>query len=590
MTPRPFRFTTAFVGFEELGGPAVTGSELVEEIARHPIDGLLGTIAGISLALINASDATDPRVQGGWMNLAIADDFPAVLPRAASMYAPGRVPFTGGRHVFIHEQNLAWLVNEVLLHGDEGRQTALVGPEIQRRTCRLLLIANDHLRLGRQSLPVDLESRRQFCLDWLRAGQFNLFMGDSLHALRSLERQRILYSEILPRHYPRIRDVFEAVYGLSLESYFQVLALVVTQARHTLAPGQHWMRASTLAAGLERDRAPAERLIRRWTRTPSEYRTAAGAWRAGLGGRASRPFDTTLLRQTPIVEGRPDELVVPVPSFLVAKMLDDAYFTISEHLESHPAERGRFQEALGRSFETYGRDLVRRISDASAGSKRLQALTRDGIEVTDAYIQQAGVGVAFEMKALRAPTDFLIGGSGDRVLGPSSPIVRQIESRQVPSPRQGRNADEGLLTKGLWQLTAAGGELLDLAQTELATRPTRVFPVIVHLAPLRVDDVVRGVFLDHLVGRASLLSESWWEAPLWLHVEDLESLVGLAERGEDIVLLLVSMGDADRRGRFDAFLNNRFGTRGTDSRLDEGALRLLQDSAAHFFPSQHSRA
>ena len=99
---RPLRRTAqggkeSYTTFTRLGGRAVSLDEVRRHLSELPLDLVLGVLARIS-----AHHVRDGRhffgvdAQGPYLNYAIADDFPEPLRGAAAMYAPGRVPITGG--------------------------------------------------------------------------------------------------------------------------------------------------------------------------------------------------------------------------------------------------------------------------------------------------------------------------------------------------------------------------------------------------------------------------------------------------------------------------------------------------------------
>lgn len=190
----------SYVTFRHLGGPAVSHERVASEIAKWPLDGILGFLGFLSPEAVQAGHAfSDPTRQGRYLNFAIVDDFPVALPRASKMYAPGRVPFTGGAHLLVHEHNIAWLTHEALLGAKEGLVTPDLNYAIQGRLCRLLLLIND-LFAETDNLPVpsSLAERQAFVLDWLRHGQFNKFLQPLNETIYTIARQWVLMLEISP--------------------------------------------------------------------------------------------------------------------------------------------------------------------------------------------------------------------------------------------------------------------------------------------------------------------------------------------------------------------------------------------------------
>lgn len=67
----------SYTTFKELGGGDVTEEELIPELRRLPLDGVMGVLGRLSLAAVRHDvDFYDPTQQGALLNLAIVDDFP----------------------------------------------------------------------------------------------------------------------------------------------------------------------------------------------------------------------------------------------------------------------------------------------------------------------------------------------------------------------------------------------------------------------------------------------------------------------------------------------------------------------------------
>jgi hypothetical protein len=82
----------SYVTFRSLGGSFVSHEQVAAELARWPLDGILGSLGALSLAAVQAGqEFSDPRRQGHYLNLAIVDDFPTPLPGAVKMYTFPRI-------------------------------------------------------------------------------------------------------------------------------------------------------------------------------------------------------------------------------------------------------------------------------------------------------------------------------------------------------------------------------------------------------------------------------------------------------------------------------------------------------------------
>jgi hypothetical protein len=62
-------------------------------------------------------------------------------------------------------------------------------------------------------------------------------------------------------------------------------------------------------------------------------------------------YDFVPLRETPLIEARPGDLICPALPFLLAKIVDEPYFILSGHLQNSQ----EFQQAFGRAYEESGR-------------------------------------------------------------------------------------------------------------------------------------------------------------------------------------------------------------------------------------------
>lgn len=299
-------------------------------------------------------------------------------------------------------------------------------------------------------------------------------------------------------------------------------------------------------------------------------------------------FDHVRLRQTPLIEPRPGEVVCPVLPFLLAKAVDEPYFLVCDSLP--PPDRRRFQEALGCAYDEYAHGLVERIAvNDTAGRWAIVSKPRHRRygEIADSLLLRGSVSVSFEHKGGRPGTEFIRGGEGTRVLGPEADLLERLERGQIVRHQEGKEHDNGVFTRGLWQQSSAGQRLASWATAEHGVEVEEVYSMISHLADLRVPEPVRRVYLDRLIAAAHLYQEPFWRGPEWLHVEDLESLASLAEQGKLDVLQLLKKKGGRAASRFDSFLFDEFGSLpGPDERLRANVVRLLRDAAATFFQEE----
>ena len=578
----------SFLTFRQISGFSVTRDEVIEEIGRLPLDGVLGFLGGRSLEMIQSGIGYfSPELQGSYLNNALVDDFPREIPTAYKLYNPGHVPNIGGRYIFVHEQNMAWLCHSALLYAKQDLVTPRVSHELCCRLSRLLLIINDFLSVDETLDSFELNKRRILTHEWLRHGQFNHYFGDSNETFAKLARQKIILSDILPKYFEDIHSAFLEAVGISLKRYFEALSLFISHFHHSMKPGNHWLDKETCTSNVKANHKDIERVLDRWLVTPEEYRIACNKWRKERKDMGELPlYDYVPLRSRPFIEARPGKLICAVPSFVFSKIEDEPFFILSDFLTG--TELNRFHTALGTAYEEYAHSLVERIvrSDKSGkwGVRRNPDLT-NGDELTDSYLQRGTTAVVFEHKAGRPSTEFLRGGEGDRVVGPSSELLSRLKSGGAMDYRKGNRHDKGFITRGMWQQSKTGNKLVSWAEKEFGAKPTRVFPVITLFSSLVVDTMVRKVYLDVLIQQAKLYKDDFWERPQWLNVSDLEFMVAMAEKeGVDLESLLNEKITKFDNRRFDSFLDEHSNrAQNIDNRLLDEFGSLLDKAARLFF-------
>jgi hypothetical protein len=588
-----FEGAESFLTFRELSGYAVGRDEVIEEIKRLPLDGVLGFLANLSLQMIQSQlDFHHSSLQGGYLNLALVDDFPRKIASAHERYIPGRAPITGRHHTFVHEQNMAWLCHSALLNSKQNVSTPELTYHLRCRLFRLLLIINDLLNKEKADGPFDLERRRIFVHNWLRHGQFNRFFGNSTVTLSKLARQNTVMCDILPKYFPDLHSMFIDAKGVSLQRYFEVMALLLTHFHGGMRPGSHWLARKTIMSGVKANRADIQMILNDWSVTPEAYRTACQAWRSQRRDQGELPlYDYVPLRERPLVEARPGELVCAVPAFVFAKVEDEPFFILSDFLTG--TELNRFHTALGSAYEEYANGLIERIACSDKSGKWSLTpgpTTRKGEQLADIYLQRGETGIVFEHKGQRPGTEFLRGGEGDRVVGPSAEFIRRLEDQGTVDLKEGYSNDKGLMTRGMWQQSKAGGKLVSWAEQHIGEKPLRLFPIITLYCSLITDTVVKKAYLTPLIEKACLYSESYWKGPQWLNVSDLESLATMAEDGKlDLEDLLNEKCATFDDRRFDFFLYEKK-ARYIDKKLVDKGRSILDSAALAFFEKRLARS
>ncbi len=577
----------AYHTYSEFSGYLVPLEMVINEISQLPLDGVLGLIASLSLDMLQFREKFDsPEFQGEYLNYALIDDFPRSIPGVPEMIIPGRVPITGGRHTFMHEQNLSWLCHYALLHSNRESSTSVITHGLKRRILRLLLIINDLLMVDSGKELGTLMERRAFAQSWVRHYHFNRFWRHPIEFYYKLARQKVLFLDFLPKYFPDLDSHFIKAMGISLHRYFEIVALFVSLSYSVMGPNNQWLSKITLSSQVRANRDEIDCLLAQWTRTPEQYDDFCRKWKweqpdTGL----SAIYDFVPLRMTPIIEARPDQLVCPIPVFLFAKIEDEPYYILSEHLVDK--ELTDFHKAIGDAYEDYANGLVERIANADLQGKWKvrRSPFHENSQLADTYMQRGRVAILFEHKALRPGSEFLRGGEGERVIGPSDSILTRLENQEKVSLKEGRYQDKGLLTRGMWQQSKAGPKIIHWAEKEVGERPTRLIPIITHLSTVRVDEIVRLAYIDPLIKKALLYKDDFWIQPQWLHISEMEAMARMAEDGElDIESLLDMKNVHHVQESFDLFINDHCGGLKMDKALYDSALSLLKGASATFFP------
>lgn len=562
-----FEGTHFYITFLKLGGKSVSIEQVINEIRKLPLDGILGFLALLSLESVQTGkNFFEPRRQGEYLKLAIVDDFPMSLPKASTMYSPGRIPLTGGHPIFIHEHNIAWLSHLALMYAKEGQITETIEYELRRRICRLLLISNDSLDKPEFKYLITLTQRRSFVSSWLRHWQFNKF-PNYLEPWVKLARQYIIMKKLLPNYYPEVETEFvTATNGISLELYFKILAAWIVHIYHTMSTQNRWLRISTISKDVKSKKDAIKYIISRWIRTPEEYRLRVKEQISNLKSQSDSPiFDYIPFRETPLIEARPDEIICPVINFLLEKIEDEPFFIITKYLEEDKKRQSSFHKALGQAYEDYANKLIEQIAQNDVRSrwdfwKNLKG--SQGEELADSYLQRGSIGIHFEHKGGRLATQFLLGSTEERVLGPQDEVLKRLDRGEPIEAVKTLyvQADEGLITKAMWQQSIHAKNLRQWASQQLGCAPEKIFPIITYHADVRIDEICRVGYLEPLIQAANLYAYNFLEYPQWLHISDLEELASLAEKGRfDLESLLIEKAKPQNRNkRFDIFLYDKY--------------------------------
>lgn len=554
--------TRRYTSFTDLGGRSVSLGEVREELGRLPLDMVLGVLSRLSASYLRERERfVDPRFQGRYLADAIVDDFPCVLPRASEMYVPGRVPITGGKHLFIHEHNLCALTKLALRHARQDVVTERLTPENYRRISRLLLVVNDQLSLERFSTQgtIGLKERREFAINTLYCGQFDHYLGDERIAFAALTRLRIILMEWMPNA-THFADRFHQEAGLSLELYFDLaaflLAQVMVDATQVGPEASPWMQVDRWQRLVPCNGDVLNRLMREFTCRPVQ-----SVQSVPFGEDHFVLFDFHDLQKKPFIQAREGEIILPVFSLLLRQLLSYPLIVLRGSDE--------MMTALGEAYQRYAHSLVVRIARGNCTRFTARSNERLAEGEIDSLLSGGGVEIIFEHKAKHVIA----------VLGSLSTVRNAIGPSDAELATLATNArlkDKGAVTQPIWQFRALATTFEDHAFRSWNRRPTEVFPIVTLMESFRVDEWVRRGYLDALIEASGTRFPSTWRAIEWMHVSDLEALAEMADRNRlDLVALLRRKSARPWMG-FDMLLAEEYdGVIPLDSKLWRNAEALL---------------
>jgi len=295
-----------------------------------------------------------------------------------------------------------------------------------------------------------------------------------------LGRSALLLREAFFGHEPGYRTNFEAMSGLSIDTYLGSVLLMAsrTAASVALKPGQKAVQAG-LVELMPSDplpmetRAVIERYLALESQTVDELGAALLKRLPDKSVDENTPFDTTALRLRPWIRGTHGHLILSDMDFLEDKLWIGPIF----HLVDKDNARDLFS-ALGHAVERYvGRLLQSLFERAGKGAYDhivLGPMAGGEREITDACLRSGDCLLMIETKAvtLREETQWLHGDAA---------YMRMLQQRLASS---GKDA------KGVGQLAKA---IADLSDGSLRPVDGHVFTGVRRIMPVvLVQDVELG--------------------------------------------------------------------------------------------------
>lgn len=587
------RYSGNYLSYTQIGGRRVTAQEICEELTKWPLDGVLGYLGRISHHMVNGhkSEFLNPTSQADYFNLAISDDFPFPLSGAAKLYIPGKVYVPSDDSIMIHEQNITWLSHLAIIHSKEDRITKELEINLRARVCRLLLISND-ISSERVSggLGLDLISNKNRANRWLMHYQFNNCR--TMHAaMWDLARESILF-KIAQTKYDIDKYFSLATNGISIQHYFEIASLFFVATYGYKDMPVVWL-GDAIFDNLKHHRDWAERILRSWIIKPYQYREQFSSWLRTRGeSQYGDTFEFNLLRERPLIEASPGRFICPNVPFLLQKALYEPLEILRRYFEDQNManiEGKAVDMAYSLAYENYVNDLLRIIAEKDKSGpwrNKENPKTKQHSELADFYMQRDTIACAFEHKSNRPGPEFLRGAPSMRALGPSDEALSRITLSNRIDYKEGRDSDKGFLTRAMWQQSIQGPFLHEWATKRYQKAPECVYPIIVHLSLYLVDPLVRAGYLNGLISSADLYPGTFWQAPQWMHVSDIEYLVSIAtknQEGLDFGKLLSIKSSYYKDHDFRHFVRNHYGLFYIPDKLQQEGMRIMVSAGARFF-------
>lgn len=579
-----------YTSFKNLGGVEVSEQVFYEEVAKMPLHAVLGYLSSLSSQLFDYPEKDKPHFfhptrQGKYLNLAIVDDFPSKIPSAEKMYSPGRVPITKGKHLFIHSHNIAYLANVALSLSDKKKFDYELDYELPRRICRLLLITNDMIAdKNRPSSLGNLRERHDFVLTWIRLWQFNKYQRWYVPWIK-LARTYRLYSSFLPKYFSEAENLFkEITSGIDFIRYTKFLAHFIAYI-YKLEIATLWIDKEILFKNIkDKEKLYYKEMLSKWSCTPEEYRKKIIEWknvRKDKGKQDQFIFDYVLLKEKPLIEALPGKLISPVIEFLIDKITDEPFFIFSNKLEGRTLSD--FHSALGLAYEDYANELVENIFQKDLQG-RWEYVPRPknekGEEIADCILCKNDVCFCFEHKGGRLSTDFILGGKdSERILGPSYEILDELDKDKKIDLADVKKRDKALITEGIWQQNVHIDKVKNFVEKNGNNKLKKIFPVITYSANFLIDKYCYEGYLKKIIQKLGLYNQPACCMPQWLYIDDIETLVGLAEDNKvDLEKIFSEKALKENQSiRFDVFLSEKYQRKDFyNNKLKKLALKLTK--------------
>jgi hypothetical protein len=378
----------------------------------------------------------------------------------------------------------------------------------------------------------------------------------------SMGRGWLLFSEVLPRHYPSFKEEFLEATGMTFDQYFTCTCGLMTYVSLGNEMEGRTQNINTVGAAT-RYRGVFPHYMAVDAQAPEELAKASAGTQAD--------FERAMW-QRPVIRFANDATVIADPVVFSAKLSIGPLFV---PLRGHPERSKALFAAFGDAFEEYSSGILRRMfSNAHFNLKKMKGKKVD-FEV-DALIAQEGSAFVFETKAKFLKEELI---SGNAYAG----FVEHLRERYVSRGN------------AVWQLekivTAISAGTWATIPAEFGAM-TRIFPIVL-THDTRMDTPGTGMFLDQEMKRLNpgIRQDSRVQPLIVLTIRDLEMLEGSIASGQLSLTELLSgylaeLTDVDPLCSFYNYVaHSRYGGQMQPSAtVREKALEVLDRAKEVLFP------
>jgi hypothetical protein len=319
----------------------------------------------------------------------------------------------------------------------------------------------------------------------------------------AMGRGWLLFSEILPRHYPSFKKEFLEATGMTFEQYFMCVCGLTTNINFGNELEGRAQNINTVGAAT-RYRGVFPQYMAIDAQTPEELA------RASAGTQAD--FERAMW-QRPVIRFANDATVITDPVVFSAKLSIGPLFAL---LNGHPERSKALFAAFGDAFEEYSNDIFRRMfSNAHFNLENMKGKKVD-FEV-DALVAEGDSAFVFETKAKFLKEELISGNA-------YANFVEHLREKYVSKGNAVCQLEKivSAMSAGTWTTIPA----------EFAAA-TRIFPIVL-THDIRMDSPGTGMFLDQEMQRLNpgIRKDPRVQPMIILTIRDLELLEGSISSGD----------------------------------------------------------